>query len=158
MYVPSRKQNFLQTPSALQYCLRKDDMEGLNLTIYPQHLVSWSFYTFYCRQLWLSYMSCRAARSSVTPGTLGEWWTPLYAHEGHGSVSWKCFFRIFTNPIFRVLWCSWLNTMTQCVVIPDSSTIASKIPKREEKGPHMTLLFLITYHVDLLMVANDYPV
>ena len=45
--------------------------------------------------------------------------------------------------------------MTQLTIIPDISTNASKIPKREGKVPHGDLLLYITSLVDLLMVAKE---
>ena len=133
-------------------------MEGDNLIICPQHLFFRPFYDFYCHPLCLTQMRCQAMRSSTTPGTLGNRRTPLHTHEGHGSVIWRCFFCIFHHPLRRFLRYARLNTMTQCALIPDSSITASKIPKREEKGPHMTLLFSRTFLVDLLMVAKESPV
>ena len=69
----------------------------------------------------------------------------------------KVFFRIFYHPLYRFLQCDRLNTMAQCEIIPYISIIASNFPKWDKKAPHMTLLFLRTSIVNLLMVFKEYP-
>ena len=125
-----KEKKFPQTPSSLYDCLHKDYMEGVNLKIFPQHLFIRGFYAFYSHTLCLSQIHTQAASSSATPGTLGNWWSPCHSREGHGYVSWRCFFCMFRHPICRLPRCARLNTMMQFKIIPNSSIPASKIPKR----------------------------
>ena len=158
MHVPSRQRCFPQTPSDLDDFIYKDNMEGDNITIFPQRLPRWTFYDFYYHHICLDQMRRLAVRSSATPGLLGNWWTCLHFHEGHGSISLRCFFCIFHHPLSRSLQCARLNIITQCAIIPDSSIIVSNFPKREGKGPHRTLLFSKTSLIDLLMVSKESPI
>ena len=153
--MPSRQCNFPQNPPALDDFLHKDDMEGGNLKICPRHLLCPPFYAFYNHHPCLAQMRRLDARSSASPGTLGHWWTCFHAHEGHGYVSCRFFFVYFTTPFVVFPWCDWLNTIRQCAIIPDRSIIASNIPKREEEGPHTTLLFSRSLPADLLMVSKE---
>ena len=66
--------------------------------------------------------------------------------------------RIFHHPICCFLPCARLDRMTLFAIIPGISITSSNIPKRGEKGPHGDLLFSRTSHVDLLMVAKEFPV
>ena len=78
--------------------LHKDDMEGGNMKIHPQHLVCQPLYTFFWLLMCLSQMWCQDERSYANTRTLVNWRTTLHAHEWHGSVSWRCFFVYFTAP------------------------------------------------------------
>ena len=48
---------------------------------------------------------------------------------------------VLYHPLCRFLLCVRLNTMAQCVIMPDTSIIVSKFQKWEGKFPHSTLLF-----------------
>ena len=70
---PSRQQYLPQTPSTLDYCLHKDDIEGGYLKIFPQHLPHRPFSALYYNHLCVAQIRHLDVRSTATQGITGNW-------------------------------------------------------------------------------------